>query len=187
MNVKSGLFSFIALALVLTSLAPVAAAETPAPIQLPGGATVSQTYIDVVTYWYQQSFPQDWATHVASALNPPAGGNAATSAHVILTGVPAETWWIDAYRLEFNGNWTNSGSGWSFHVVGQAPNPVHGNLMLQGYLPEAYVIRACDKNGAVLVGGPKLLVVTRTGGEAITFDLPSLPAPTAAQLADIKM
>ncbi len=187
MNLRSGLYSLVALSLALTLFAPVAAAQTPTPIQLPGGATVSQTYIDVVTYWYQQSFPEDWATRVASALNPPLTGHDATSAHVILTGVPANTWWIDAWRLEFNGSWTNSGSGWSFHVVGQAPNPVHGNLMLQGYLPEAYVVRACDKDGAVLAGGPKLLVVTRTGGEAVTFDLPSLPAPTTEQLDNIKM
>jgi hypothetical protein len=187
MNFKSGLYSFIVLSLVLTLLAPVVSAEAPAPIQLPGGAAVSQTYVDVVTYWYKQIFPQDWSTRLDSALNPPIAGNTSTSAHVILTGVPANTWWIDAWRLEFDGTWTNSGSGWSFHVVGQAPNPVHGNLMLQGYLPEAYIVRACEKTGAVLAGGPKLLVVTRTGGEAVTFDLPSLPVPTAEQLASVKM
>jgi hypothetical protein len=177
----------VVLAMVPGASAPLALAADPAPApQLPGGVTVSQTYIDVLTSWYEQTSPKGWETRLTRALNP-FGTNAAPSAHVILTGVPADAWWIDAYRLEFDGSWTNSGAGWSFHVVGQAPNPVHGNLMLQGNLPEAYVIRVVDKTGAVIAGGPKLLVVERTAGEAVTFDVPSLPTPPADQVANIKM
>lgn len=188
MKLKYGVFVLVVvLAMVLGASAPLALAADPAPApQLPGGVTVSQTYIDVVTYWYKQASPKGWETRLTGALNP-SGTNAAPSAHVILTGVPANAWWIDAYRLEFDGSWTNSGAGWSFHVVGQAPNPVHGNLMLQGNLPEAYVIRICDKTGAVIAGGLKLLVVQRTAGEAVTFDVTSLPTPPADQVANIKM
>jgi len=188
LNVKYGVFALVVvLSMVLGASAPLALAAEPAPaLQLPGGLTVSQTYLDVLSYWFKQTSPQDWETKLSWALNP-SGTNGAPSVHVILTGVPANAWWIDAYRLELNGVWTNSGSGWSFHVVGQAPNPVHGNLMLQGNLPDAYVLRVCDQSGAVLAGGLKLLVVNRTAGDAVTFDVPGLPVPTAEQIAGLKM
>jgi hypothetical protein len=187
MNSKHGLFALVVIvSMALTLSAPVALAEEPAP-QLPGGVTVSRPYLDALTYWYKQITPDDWATHLNWALSPATSGGAGASQHVILTGVPADTWWIDAWRLELDGTWTNAGSGWSFHVVGQAPNPVHGNLMRQGDLPGVYVLRACDRTGAVLVGGPRLLVVTWAGDAAQTFDLPSLPAPAAEQLDQIKM
>ena len=187
MNVKYGLFTLlVVLSLALTLAAPLALAEEPAPT-IVGGQQVSQAYIDALTYWFKTYSPKDWATQLNWALSPASNTGRATSAHVILTGVPANTWWIDAWRLELNGVWTNAGSGWSFHVVGQAPNPVHGNLMIQGELPGVYVIRACEKAGGVLAGGPRLLVVASTDAAAQTFDLPSLPAPTADQLANITM
>jgi hypothetical protein len=189
-NAKSRLFTLIAvLAIVLTLLPPLVSADAPptAP-QLPGGVTVSQTYIDAVTYWYKQVFPQDWATRVSWALNPTkATSNGLQSAHVVLMGVPANTWWINAWRMEFSGSWTSGTSGWSFHPVGQAPGPVGGDLAIQGYLPGVYIVRACDKTGAVLVNGPRLMVVSRTTGTAQTFDLNALPAPTTDQLAGVTM
>jgi hypothetical protein len=188
LKLKYSVFALVVvLSMVLGASAPLALAADPVPApQLPGGLTVSQAYIDVVTYWYKQTEPKTWETKLAWALNP-TGTNGAPSVHVILTGVPANAWWIDAYRLEFDGTWTNSGAGWSFHTVGQAPNPVHGNLMLQGHLPEAYVIRVCDRSGAMIAGGLKLLLVTRTAGDAVTFDVPGLPAPLAEQIATLKM
>jgi len=51
----------VVLAMARGASAPLALAADPAPApQLPGGVTVSQTYIDVVTYWYKQTSPKGW-------------------------------------------------------------------------------------------------------------------------------
>jgi hypothetical protein len=188
MNAKYGLSTLIVvLSMVLMLSAPAVRADGPA-LQLPGGVTVSQTYVDVLSYWYKQTFPQEWATRLAEALQPAPSSSSTASPTVVLTGVPASAWWIDAWRLELSGSWTNAGSGWSFsNVAEQAPGPVQGDLMTQGNLPGVYIIRACDKTGNVLVGGPKLLVVFPTKGVVQTFSLPTLVTPPPDQLAQVKM
>jgi hypothetical protein len=194
-------FTVVTLAVVLsmwlTLFVPIVVSAP--TIMLPGNVTASQTYLDTLTYYFKCCFPNDWENQLTQALNAPPlvdrvkqGGkmvpNSASdpqSTHVILTGVPANGWWIDAYRLELNGTW-NKVFGHSFKPAGKAPGPVDGDLMLQGTLPEAYVIRVCERAGAV-VAGPKLLVIKWSGGAAQTFNVPALPDATADQLAGIKM
>ena len=201
MKAKATLFTLVVvLSMMLTLLVPIVVSAGPNPIVLPGNVTASQAYIDALTYYYKCCFPNDWENQLNQALAAPLlvdkekrGGKmrlAATtdpqSTHVTLTNVPATAWWIDAWRLELNGTWTKV-TGHSLRPAGQAPGPVDGDLMLQGTLPEPYVIRVCERAGSVLAGGPKLLVIKWASGAGQTFDLSALPAATADQLAKITM
>jgi hypothetical protein len=184
MNAKYGLLAVVmTLSMVLTLSAPTVSAQAVAP-QLPGGLTVSQTYIDTLTYWYQQVYPQDWNARLTDALNPRPGVTKATaqSQAVVFNGVPGNAWWINVARQELNGSWTTIPS---LRPAGAAPGPVRADLMIEGTLPGVYVLRACDQTGVVLANGPKLVVVAP--GTTQTFDFSTLPAATAAQLANITM
>jgi hypothetical protein len=200
MNAQNRLSTVLVL-LIMAMILNVPIVVSAPTISLPGNVTASQTYIDVLTYYYQCCFAKDWQTQMAGALNAPPlvdkqknvkGKMVATSStdpqstHVVLAGVPANAWWIDAWRLELNGTWTKI-LGHSFKPASKAPGPVDGDLTLQGTLPTPYVIRVCDRAGGVLAGSPKLLVIRWAGGEAQKFDVSALPVASPDQLAAIKM
>jgi hypothetical protein len=170
----------VALSMLLTLSAPLASAQAP---QLPGGITVSQAYIDTLTYWFKQVYPQDWNARLTDALNPRLGvtGTTPQSQAIIFNGIPGNTWWVNVAREELNGTWTTVPSLRPGGVAG----PVRADLMIQGNLPGVYVLRACDPTGAALAGGPKLVIIAP--GAAQAFDFSTLPAATAAQLDKITM
>jgi len=204
MKTKYGLFAVVVLSLVLTLAVPVTHAQVPVP-GIPGGVQASQAYVDALTYWYKHYFPQDWQTRLTAALTPEPSWdqlqsneskpknapsfitNNPQAEQAIFTGVPANAWWMDAWSMELDGSWTKTPA---IHPAGQAPGPVTADLMIQGKLPGVYVIRVVDKSGA-LIGEPKLIVLSWTHGTGgtwqQTFDVPSLPAALADQLANIKM
>jgi hypothetical protein len=182
MNAKSRWLTLVAvLSLVLTLSMPVVSVQAAAPV-LPGNIAVSQTYINTLTYWYKQLYPQDWEARLTAALSPARGQTKSTPINqaVILTGVPANAWWVNVNRQELNGAWNGQPA---LHPAGVAPGPVHTDLMIQGSLPGIYVLRACEKSGSALINGPRLLVVMPGGTQ--TFDLPTLPAPPPDQAASI--
>lgn len=195
---------------VLALSAPVAGAQDPAPVPTipPASDKLSQAYLDALTYWYKFYFEdQEWQTKMALALtpepdydqratddkgNPPKAPEfvmrAPTAERVTLIGLPADSWWIDCWRLELNGTWTTV-PAWRPAMA--APGPVEGDLAIQGKLPGVYVLRVCDKSGAVLLGEPKVILVSWTGGSGNrwnqVFDVPTLPKATQDMLANIKM
>jgi hypothetical protein len=195
--------------IVLALCVPVVVAQGPAPVPTipPASDKLSQAYLDALTYWYKHYFGEDWQTKMALALtpepdydqratddkgNPPKAPEfviqAPTAERVTLTGLPANSWWIDCWRLELNGTWTTV-PAWRPAMA--APGPVEGDLEIQGKLPGFYVLRVCDKTGAVLLGEPKVILVSWTGGSGNrwqqTFDVPTLPKATPEMLAGIKM
>ena len=204
MKMKLAWFTVVVLSLVLTLAGSAAHAQAPVPV-LPGGVTVSQSYIDALTYWYRHYFPQDWQAKLNEALTPEPSWdqlqahedkpkdapnyitNNPQAEQAIFTGVPANAWWMDAWRMELDGSWTKTPA---IHPAGQAPGPVTADLMIQGKLPGVYVIRVVDRSGAV-IGEPKLIVLLWTHGTGGTwpqyFDVPTLPAATTGQLVNIKM
>jgi hypothetical protein len=184
MRTKYGLFILVVVALVLSVSAPVVSADPPAP-QLPGGITVSQTYVNTLTYWFKANFPQDWQARLAAALNPALAitKNSGLSESVLLNGLPANTWWIDVWHQELNGAWTPQQAIRPAAIV---PNPVKVDMAIQGTLPGVIVIRACDKTGMALAGGAKLLVVM-PGGGLQGLNVPTLPAATADQVTGLPL
>jgi hypothetical protein len=193
----------------LALCAPVAGAQGPASVPPipPASDKLSQAYLDALTYWYKLYFPVDWQTKMALALTPEPDYDqratddenkppkapefvvrAPTAERVTLTGLPANSWWIDCWRLELSGTWTTV-SAWRPAMA--APGPVEGDLAIQGKLPGIYVLRVCDKTGAVLLGEPKVILVSWTGGSGNRwpqiFDVPGLPKATADMLQNIKM
>ncbi len=179
MRAKSCLFTLVIACVLLSVSVPAASAAPPAP-QLPGGVTVSQAYIDTLTHWFQQTYPQDWQSRLASALNPPLNmtKNSGVSESVILNGLPANTRWIDVWHQELDGAWAQQSA---IHPAGIVPNPVKVDMAIQGTLPGVFVIRACDATGLALLGGPKLLVVLPGGTQG--FNVPDLPAGSSTQVA----
>jgi hypothetical protein len=195
------------LSIVLALFATAALAQGPAPA-LPQVDPKMQPYVDALAYWFKSTNPKDWAARLAAALipapdqkqgpgdttkpedeatpvtRPPLPG----AERVVLTGVPNNTWWIDAWQLDLDGTWVKVPS---WRPANQLPGPVTGDLMTQGKLPGVYVLRACDKSGAVLLETPRLIVVSWTTGSggtwAQTFDMPNLPKATTDQLSHITM
>lgn len=197
------------LSIVLALFATAALAQGPAPA-LPQVDPKMQPYVDALAYWFKSTSPKDWAARLAAALTPapdqkrgpeddvePEPEDEATpvtrppvpgAERVVLTGVPNNAWWIDAWRLDLDGTWVKVPA---WRPANQLPGPVLGDLMTQGKLPGVYVLRVCDKSGAVLLEAPRLIVVSWTAGSggtwAQTFDVPSLPKATADQLSRITM
>ena len=95
---------------------------------------------------------------------------------------------IDVWGLGLDAVWVKVPS---IHPAGQAPGIVSADLATQGKLPGVYVIRVCDKAGAVLLDAPRLIVVSWTGGSGGTwqqlFDVPNLPEATEDMLSGITM
>ncbi len=195
------------LTMILPSFSVAALAQGAAPA-VPQVDPKMQPYVDALAYWFKSTSPNDWETRLAEALipapdqkqwpddttdpedeaTPVTRPQVPGAEHVILTGVPNNTWWIDAWRLDLDGVWVKVPA---WRPAGQLPGPVSGDLMTQGKLPGVYVLRVCDKSGAVLLEAPRMIVVSwTTGGGGTwsqTFDVPSLPKATADQLSHITM
>ncbi len=197
-------------AAMLVLCVPMARAQSPASVPAipPASDKLSQAYLDALTYWYKFYYgDQDWQTKMALALTPEPDYDqratddegkvpkapefvihAPTAERVTLTGLPADSWWIDCWRLELDGKWTTVPA---WRPQSYLPGPVEGDLAIQGKLPGLYVLRVCDRSGAVLLGEPKVILVSWTGGSGNrwnqVFDVPSLPKATAEMLANITM
>lgn len=190
MKGKGLLVVLVVCSILSTVVAPMAQADEGIVVPYtPGGIAVSQAYIDALTYWYKLYFKSDWEQRLNDALTPPSVGNdkAVQNERVMFTGVPANAQWIDCWKLELNGRWTTL----SAFRPAQSSSPVTGDLAVEGRLPGVFVLRVCDRTGQVLAGGPKLIVVSWTGGRGgaalQTFDIPSVPVATPAMLAGISM
>lgn len=176
--------------------------------QAPSGQTALQTdpyyadYVDTLAYWFEYNHPDDWEARLSEALIeapdqhreekddsdmqedlPDWVKQIPGSERVVLTGLPADSWWIDIWRQDLNGAWSKIPS---WRPADQLPSPVSGDVMINGKLPAPLVIRVCDKSGAVLLDGPKLMVVSWTNGGGGTWpqrlDVPSLPEATEQQV-----
>jgi hypothetical protein len=205
---KKGLLVGVVLSVALAGSALLAWAESPAPA-MPAVDPKMQPYVDALAYWFKSTSPGDWAARLAEALipapdqkqhpdddkaEPEDGATPVTrppvpgAERVVLTGVPSNAWWIDAWRLDLDGTWVKVPS---WRPADQLPASVSGDLTTQGKLPGVYVLRICDKSGAVLLESPRLIVVSWTSGSGgtwnQTFDVPGLPRATADQLSHITM
>jgi hypothetical protein len=195
------------LSMLLVTFAPAVSAQTPEV------DPKMQPYVDALAYWFQSMGYEDWQARVDQALvaapdqprNPDADRDEdededddkdpeafipqfPSAERVYLAGVPGSAWWIDVWGLDLDATWVKVPA---FHPAGQVPGVVSGDLVTQGKLPGVYVIRVCDKSGAVLLDAPRLIVVSWTGGSGGTwqqlFDVPNLPKATADMLGGITM
>lgn len=191
------------LAIVLVSIVPVASAKAPDPI-IPAVPAQMQPYVDALVYWLKSMGYSDWEVRAGQMLkditdqanNVDLGdvhentrqSPGSTGERVYLTGVPESVWWIDVWRLDLNGKWSKMPS---MQPGGVPPEPVTADLSTQGKMPGIYVVRVCDKTGAVLLEAPRVILVSWTKGSGGTwqqiFDLANMPKPTETMLASIKM
>ena len=194
------------LSILLVTFAPAASAQAP-PVD-----PKMQLYVDSLAYWFQSMGYEDWQARVDQALvaapDQPQTPKEEdrdededddtdsdvlipqfpSAERVYLAGVPGSAWWIDVWGLDLDATWVKVPA---FHPAGQVPGLVSGDLATQGKLPGVYMIRVCDKSGAVLLDAPRLIVVSWTGGSGGTwqqlFDVPNLPKATADMLGGITM
>ncbi len=194
------------LSMLLAVFAPAASAQAPQV------DPKMQPYVDALAYWFQSMGYEDWQARVDQALvaapDQPQTPKEEdrdededddtdsdvlipqfpSAERVYLAGVPGSAWWIDVWGLDLDATWVKVPA---FHPAGQVPGLVSGDLATQGKLPGVYMIRVCDKSGAVLLDAPRLIVVSWTGGSGGTwqqlFDVPNLPKATADMLSGITM
>jgi hypothetical protein len=163
-----------------------------------------KTYVDTLTYWLQYYFKDDWQSRLTQILVPAPDqlkeehdevtssgtptwvSRIPGSERVVFTGLPDNSWWIDAWRQDLNGKWVKVSS---WHPSDQLPGPVAGDMAINGKLPAPYVIRVHAKDGSDLLGGPRLILVTWTNGGGGTwaqeFNVPTLPMATQEQLSGL--
>lgn len=197
---------WIGLALILFLL--LVALAPPVAAQIAAVDPKMQPYVDALAYWFQSMGYEDWQKRVAEALvaapdqqrDPdlnedrnedepePYIPQFPGAERIFLAGVPASAWWIDVWGLELDGRWVKVPA---IHPAGQAPGLVTADLATQGKLPGVYVLRVCDRTGAVLLAAPRLIVVSWTGGSGGTwqqlFDMPNMPRATPDMLSGIAM
>jgi hypothetical protein len=103
--------------------------------------------------------------------------------HIGLKAAPANTWWIEVWKLDQNGQWHQVPS---FQPAGQLSTTndiVHGDLMPDGTLPGIYRIKCCNVDGSLGLSERYLAVFPYVIYQE--YDVPNLPQSLEQLLAGL--